>query len=353
MDENPRQTPDVRRSSIIAHNLLPLFLCLRQWPWPQSDMPYASRMPLATRHAHGGAAGVWHGQDDGRRSSPGQQAVPSQCPRGLCRRRRALKRRSLDVGEWQGLENWPRGNMKPFRSPSGRRFSIAAFELDARPQETPLARQGRALGGAGSRGVSKPHQHLSRRARPRQWQRRNPAVGPRKGGRMAPSRFRFPWPRSGLLVGDAQRPSYEGQTEMASSRCNRAIPVASLRTAARGRDAVRSRAPCPPANPCPFATLQPRRRLCHGIPKMSNRHRHLDSWSAHHPSPPTTHSTQHQPPSPHLTTLHIPPSTSNQVHSATSPPPPVRRTTTPSWTPSTRHHCPLIPLPRRLVPPTL
>lgn len=174
----------------------------------------------------------------------------------------------------------------------------------------------RALGGAGSFGVSKPHQHLERRARPRQWQRRNPIVGPRKGGRMAPSRFRFPMAPGLDLLGDAQCPSYEGQTEMASSRCNRAIPVASLRTAAVGRDSVRSRTPFPPAIPRPFATLQPRRRLCHGIPKMSNRHRHLDLWSAHHQSPPATHSSQHQPPSPHLTTLHIHPSTT-KFHSAT------------------------------------
>lgn len=48
--------------------------------------------------------------------------------------------------------------MKPFRSPSGRRFSIAASEPDARPKEHPRARQGRALGGAGSVGVSNPHQ---------------------------------------------------------------------------------------------------------------------------------------------------------------------------------------------------
>lgn len=116
--------------------------------------------------------------------------------------------------------------MKPFRSPFRRRISIAAFDLDARPKENPLDQQGRALGGAGSFAVSKPHQHLERRARPRQWQRRNPIVGPRKGGRMAPSRFRFPMAPGLDLLGDAQCPSYEGQTEMASSRCNRRVSCA-------------------------------------------------------------------------------------------------------------------------------
>lgn len=141
MDENPRQPPDVRRSSIIARALLPLFLCLRPWQWPQSDMADAPRMPLAMSHAHGGAAGVWRAVAGPPRSLP----TPGSSQKAVARCRRMA-----------GLENGPRGDMKPFRSPAGRRFSIAAFELDARPKETPLARQGRALGGAGSFGVSEP-----------------------------------------------------------------------------------------------------------------------------------------------------------------------------------------------------
>lgn len=229
--------------------------------------------------------------------------------------------------------------MKPSRSPFRRRFSIAAFELDARPKENPLARQGRALGGAGSFGVSllvcrfwgvafgvsKPHQKPSRRARPRQWQRRNSVVGPRKGGRMAPSRFRFPWAMAPVWAARRGRPvplvrgaNRNGQFALQLSPSRRVFALRSPSPVVP----YEARTPYPPAIPRPFATLQPRRGPCHGIPKMSNRHRHLDLWSAHHQSPPTT--SHHRPP----TTDHrpttitpsdntrIPPSTT-KVHSAT------------------------------------
>lgn len=78
-------------------------------------------------------------------------------------------------------------------------------------------------------------------------------MGPRKGGRMAPSRARFPWPRSGLLVGRAppRAPRTRGKrkwpvraaTEPCPSRLCAPQPAAVIPYAAALRTLPQFRAP--------------------------------------------------------------------------------------------------------------
>ncbi|KAK1830208.1 hypothetical protein QBC39DRAFT_354444 [Podospora conica] len=104
---------------------------------------------------------------------------------------------------------YDRADMKPFRSPSGRCFSIAAFELDARPKENPLAEKGRVPGRGRLFWCVETTPKFRVGGRVRTNGRAAILVGRGKVGE---------WPRSGLF-GGAQRCSYEGQREIVSLHC--------------------------------------------------------------------------------------------------------------------------------------